>query len=134
MAREPATLPISEVSRRSGIPITTLRFYERELPGLFRIRKTSGGHRRYANEDVARFVTVRRLTEAEGLRLAEVRRVLMSRGEHEAIREDVDLLLDVHTAETQTLSDLHHRLDTLEARIAALEGSPQRRRRWLGRR
>jgi hypothetical protein len=36
-------LTISALSRRTGIPVTTLRFYERELPGLFRVRTTPGG-------------------------------------------------------------------------------------------
>jgi DNA-binding transcriptional MerR regulator len=40
-------LSIGAVSKRTGIPVTTLRFYERELPRLFPIRKTAGGHRRY---------------------------------------------------------------------------------------
>jgi DNA-binding transcriptional MerR regulator len=133
MAREAATLTISQVSRRTGIPITTLRFYERELSGLFRIPKTAGGHRRYREADVARFVTVRRLTEAEGVGLSEVRRVLMSRGEPDALRAEVDHLLDVHAAGTEALHSLERRLATLENRIAALEAAPAPRRRWLGR-
>ncbi len=47
MADPPPTFSISAVSRRTDIPVSTLRFYERELPGLFHIRKTAGGHRRY---------------------------------------------------------------------------------------
>jgi DNA-binding transcriptional MerR regulator len=134
MARDPATLTISQVSRRTGIPVTTLRFYERELSGLFRIPKTAGGHRRYAEADVARFVTVRRLTEAEGVGLAEVRRVLMSRGEPDALRAEVDHVVELLAAETESLHVLERRLAALEARIAALEAAPAPRRRWLGRR
>jgi len=126
-------LRIADVARQTGIPVTTLRFYERELPGLFRIRKTRGGHRRYSPQDVARFAAVRRLTEAQGMRLAEVRRVMMSRGANDALREEVDLLLDVHEAETRLLDELGQRLDRLEARLAALEGTLPKKRGWLGR-
>ena len=63
MPPDPATLSISAVSKRTGIPVSTLRFYERELSSLFHIRKTAGGHRRYGEADVDRFVTVRRLTD-----------------------------------------------------------------------
>jgi MerR family transcriptional regulator/heat shock protein HspR len=126
-------LSISAVSRRTGIPVSTLRFYERELPGIFRIRKTPGGHRRYGETDVARFVTVRRLTETEGLGLAEVRRVLRSGGDAEALREEVERVRDAGATDGQALRDLEHRVRTLEARIAALESAPTRRG-WLRRR
>jgi MerR family transcriptional regulator/heat shock protein HspR len=131
--RDATGLRIADVARQTGIPVTTLRFYERELPGLFRIRKTRGGHRRYSPQDVARFAAVRRLTEVEGLKLAEVRRVMTSRGSQEALREEVDLLLDVHEAETRLLDDLTRRLEGLEKRLAALEVSRPRKRGWLGR-
>jgi MerR family transcriptional regulator, heat shock protein HspR len=132
MAREPAGLAISAVSRRTGIPITTLRFYERELPSLFQIRKTAGGHRRYGEIEVSRFVTVRRLTEQEGLRLSEVRRALASRDEPDVLREELDRVREAQTAETDVLQALLRRIGELEGRVAALEASgPPRRRRWL---
>ena len=134
MAREPAGLPISEVARRTGIPVTTLRFYERELPSLFQIRKTSGGHRRYGETEVSRFVTVRRLTEEQGLRLAEVRRALLSRDEPDALREELDGVRAGQIEQVDALDGLRRRIGELEARIAVLESAgPPRRRKWLRR-
>jgi DNA-binding transcriptional MerR regulator len=133
MADSLPTLSISAVSRLTGIPVSTLRFYERELPGLFHIRKTAGGHRRYADADVARFVTVRRLTESEGLGLFEVRRVLTSRGDAEALREEVERVRAGGAADALALRDLERRVETLEARLAALESAPAKRG-WLRRR
>ena len=131
MTSGPATLSISAVSRRTGIPISTLRFYERELASLFHIRKTAGGHRRYGEDDVDRFVTVRRLTEADGLGLAEVRRAVLSRGENEALRGEIDRLLEAQAASAGAMEALARRIAELEARVAALEAGPPRRRRWL---
>src|SRR5262245_11651511 len=128
---EPANLSISAVSRRTGIPVSTLRYYERELEGLFHIRKTSGGHRRYAESDVERFSTVRRLTETEGLGLAEVRRAVLSRGSVEPLREEVERLSEGHAAAAGGIEALGRRLAEREARVAALEGRPPRKRRWL---
>ncbi len=133
MTDSPPTLSISAVSRLTKIPVSTLRFYERELPGLFHIRKTAGGHRRYGEEDVARFVTVRKLTESEGLGLAEVRQALMSRGDAEALREEVERVRSRGAADNQALHDLERRVDDLEARITAIESSPPPRRGWLSR-
>jgi hypothetical protein len=82
---------------------------------------------------VARFVTVRRLTESEGLGLAEVRQALMSRGDAEALREEVARVRASGAADGQALRDLERRVEGLEARIAALEAAPARRG-WLRRR
>ncbi|MGE5412965.1 MAG: MerR family transcriptional regulator [Syntrophomonadaceae bacterium] len=132
MAIEPATLSISEVSHRTGIPVSTLRFYERELSGLFHIRKTAGGHRRYSETDVERFATVRRLSETEGLGLREVRRAVRSRGDEEALREEIERLAAGEADLGASLEALARRLATLEERLAALEASSRRKRRWLG--
>ncbi len=132
MAREPPTLTISDVARKTGIPVSTLRFYERELSGLFHIRKTAGGHRRYGEADVERFATVRRLTETEGLGLGEVRRAVLSRGESEALREEVERMAEAQAAAAGAIEALARRVAELEARVAALEAGGRRRRRWLG--
>jgi DNA-binding transcriptional MerR regulator len=132
MAREPATLTISDVARRTGIPVSTLRFYERELPGLFHIRKTAGGHRRYGEADVERFVTVRRLTETEGLGLGEVRRAVLSRGESEPLREEVERVAEAEAATAGAIEALARRVAELEGRVAALEAGGRKKRRWLG--
>jgi len=131
MAKDPATLSISQVARRTAIPITTLRFYERELPGLFHIRKTPGGHRRYGDADVDRFTTVRRLSETAGLGLGEIRRVLSSRGDAEALREEIERIVASRAAETEAVERLERRVADLERRIAELTTAPPRRRRWL---
>jgi len=131
MPPDPATLSISAVSKRTGIPVSTLRFYERELSSLFHIRKTAGGHRRYGESDVDRFVTVRRLTETEGLGLAEVRRAVLSRGENEALREQVERLLEAEAAAAGAMEALLRRIAELERRVAALEAGPPKKRRWL---
>ena len=132
--REPAAsgISIGEVARRTGIPVTTLRFYERELPGLFPTHKTAGGHRRYDARGIARFSTVRSLTE-EGLPLSELRRTLMSRGDHEALREAVDRLGQRQEEGARAVESLARRIGELEARLSALEGRPPRKG-WFGRR
>jgi DNA-binding transcriptional MerR regulator len=117
-------ISIAEVSTRTGIPVPTLRFYEKELPALFRIAKTAGGHRRYSEDDVRRFTALRRLTGEEGLRLSELKELLIQAEESERRRE-IDLLLEVHEAETRELEELRRRVEALEKRLA--EPSPPRR-------
>jgi MerR family transcriptional regulator, heat shock protein HspR len=128
-------LSIAEVSSQTGIPVTTLRFYERELPSLFRVRKTRGGHRRYDGKDVDRFVAVRRLTREEGLRLSEVRKAL-ERPEERTLRQEVDLLLEVEEAMTREISEIRQQIRALEKRVTGIERStgplPGGRKRWFG--
>ena len=126
------TISIGAVARRTGIPVTTLRFYERELPGLFPIRKTSGGHRRYDGRDVERFATVRKLTE-EGLPLAELRRALRSQGDDESPAGALDRLSVRVEAESAAVADLLRRVERLEARLSELEGKSGRKG-WFGKR
>ena len=124
-------LTIAEVSRQTGIPVTTLRFYEKELAGLLPLRRTRGGHRRYRPEDVARLAAVRKLTDSEGMKLADVRRVLSSRGDFEPLKDQLDRLREILSQESGRIDELLHRLSRLEERLTELEGRPPRPRKWF---
>ncbi|HEY6064508.1 MAG TPA: MerR family transcriptional regulator [Thermoanaerobaculia bacterium] len=130
--RKSLGLSIAEVSRRTGISPSTLRFYEREMPGLFLIRKTPGGHRRYGPEDVERFSAIRRLTETDAVPLAQVRRVLASRGDHEPLREEVERLRAAREQDGWTLAELGRRVASLEEKLALLGAAPPGKKRWFG--
>jgi DNA-binding transcriptional MerR regulator len=129
---DPPHLTISALSRRTGIPVTTLRFYERELPGLFRVRTTPGGHRRYTEAEADRFGMVRRLS-SEGLGLREIRGILRSSGDAQVLREIVE-------AADARLEDALRRLAGAEARLTAAETRLARLEKggsgkgWFGRR
>jgi len=123
---DPFGLTIAEVSRQTGIPVTTLRFYEKELPGLLPLPKTQGGHRRYRAEDVARLAAVRRLTEEKKMRLADVRRIMTSRGDAEALRAELDRLRDILHSQSEHLDEMRHELSRLGARVTELEARPRR--------
>jgi MerR family copper efflux transcriptional regulator len=122
-------MSITDVSRQTGIPVTTLRFYEKELPGLLPLRKTRGGHRRYRPEDVVRLSAIRRLTETQGLKLSDVRRVMASRGDSEPLREELDRLREILRRQSEGIDELLHRLSRLEARVGELDA--RQKRKWF---
>lgn len=66
-------MPIGEVSRRSGVPASTLRYYE-EL-GLLRPSERVGGRRRYDDSAVTRLEVIG-LCKAAGFTLDEIRTLL----------------------------------------------------------
>lgn len=72
MAKE---FSVGEVSRRSGVPVSTLHFYETQ--GLIESGRTAGNQRRYA-PDVLRRVAVIRVAQDVGISLAEIAAALAS--------------------------------------------------------
>jgi len=102
----PVLLTIGEVSERSGVAQSTLRYYEREH--LIESSRSAGGQRRYQRE-VLRRVAFIRAAQHVGLTLDEIRQALAS----------------LPSARTPTAADWkrlsqswRHRLDT---RIGELE-------------
>ncbi|MGH9458964.1 MAG: MerR family transcriptional regulator [Thermoanaerobaculia bacterium] len=132
-----ARLTISDVHRKTGIPVTTLRFYEKELPDFFQVEKTAGGHRRYTESSVAQFQAIRRMVEQDGLRLGQIRERLTPSGEQGELRRHIDLLLGVHDAMTSEIETLRARVEALEIELARLRRSGERptsadkKRRWF---
>jgi MerR family redox-sensitive transcriptional activator SoxR len=68
-------LTIGELSARTGVAPSALRFYEAE--GLITSWRTSGGQRRYARETLRR-VSFTRIAQQVGLSLGDVREALAS--------------------------------------------------------
>jgi len=67
------TLSVGEVARRSGVPVSTLHFYEAK--GLISSHRTQGNQRRYAR-DVLRRVAFIRVAQRVGIALADIEAAL----------------------------------------------------------
>lgn len=65
----PLTLSVGEVSRRSGVPVSTLHFYETK--GLIESHRTTGNQRQYSR-DVLRRVAFVRVAQRVGISLGEI--------------------------------------------------------------
>ena len=66
-------LTVGEVAARSGVPVSTLHFYEAK--GLIRSFRSQGKQRRYARE-VLRRVAIIKVAQRTGIPLAEIREAL----------------------------------------------------------
>jgi DNA-binding transcriptional MerR regulator len=133
-----ARLTISDVHRKTGIPVTTLRFYEKELPDFFHVEKTAGGHRRYTEASVAQFQMVRRMVEQEGVRLGHLREQLAPTIDQAELRQHLDLLLDVHAGMTEEIERMRVRIEALEMELASLRrdrtarnATADKKKRWF---
>lgn len=69
----PKELTIGELSARSGVPQSALRFYERQ--GLIASRRTTGNQRRYDRTTLRRIAFIR-ASQSVGIPLAQVGEVL----------------------------------------------------------
>jgi len=87
--RRSAVYVISVAAELAGVHPQTLRIYERK--GLVEPARTTGGSRRYSDEDLARLERIAELTD-EGLNLAGVKRVLALEAELERLRNELDVV------------------------------------------
>lgn len=69
----PVEITIGELSSRSGVPTSALRFYEKQ--GLIHSRRTTGNQRRYRRETL-RSVAFIRASQGVGIPLSSIGQVL----------------------------------------------------------
>jgi MerR family mercuric resistance operon transcriptional regulator len=112
-----STLTIGALSRRTGVKIETIRFYER-IGILAKPPRSAAGHRIYSQEQLMRLGFVRRSREL-GFSLDEVRRLLqLVDGGRYTCAEVKTITLD-HLAEIRRkIADLRR----LERTLAAVAG------------
>ncbi len=96
-----AVYVISVAAELAGVHPQTLRIYERR--GLVDPARTSGGSRRYSDDDIALLRKIQELTN-DGLNLAGVRRVLDLQARVAALESE---LAKVRRAAQQAVADTH---------------------------
>lgn len=86
-SREPEarTFLISVAAELAGMHAQTLRTYDRL--GLVSPRRTSGGGRRYSQNDVELLREVQRLSQDEGVNLAGIKRIIELTNQVEALQQ-----------------------------------------------
>lgn len=79
---------ISEVSAMLGIPASTLRYWEKELPSV-NPRKSQGGTRKYAASDIDELRLIHRLVKVEGHTIEGVKKLLRRKRGGEMQKQDI---------------------------------------------
>ncbi|HEV3090013.1 MAG TPA: redox-sensitive transcriptional activator SoxR [Candidatus Cybelea sp.] len=67
------SLTVGEIAKRSGLPISTIHFWESK--GLIRSARSDGNQRRYARAELRRIAVIK-IGQRAGIPLAEIREVL----------------------------------------------------------
>jgi DNA-binding transcriptional MerR regulator len=71
--RNGSYMSIREMSKLTGVPAHTLRFWEKQMPDVLSPERTPGGQRRYTAELVERVHAIRYLSEEKRYSLAAIR-------------------------------------------------------------
>lgn len=121
-----AVYVISVAAELAGVHPQTLRIYERR--GLVDPARTSGGSRRYSDDDIRLLLRIQELTN-EGLNLAGVQRVLALEEEIAELRDELDAVRAEAQAEIDEIERRHASdLVPVQHAVVLYEG-PRRRRR-----
>lgn len=129
-SEEEKTFSIGQVSKETGLPASTIRFYEKEFGGYLRLAKTPGGHRRFTAKDVEKLRRLHRLTHEEGIPLKEAREKLVSELDPLFMRRDLDLLLEVFEELVQENTKAQNALNVLAERVSRIEEALQKKKRF----
>jgi DNA-binding transcriptional MerR regulator len=113
---------IGELSRRTGVPVRLLRYYEEQ--GLLHPERDHNGYRCYATADVYRVQQIRGLLDS-GLTTEIIRKILPFLDDPDAIHLPAQCL----TAETAAL--LEREVGRLQQRIDCLTRNRDRIRAYL---
>ncbi|MEW6501186.1 MAG: UDP-N-acetylglucosamine 4,6-dehydratase (inverting) [Thermodesulfobacteriota bacterium] len=67
---------IKEVSQKIGIPVSTIRFWQKEFGSVVAPERTNGGQRRYSDRDIANLERIKELVYTNKLSIAQAKRTL----------------------------------------------------------
>ena len=127
MTIEPVTGPLTvgQLAERAGVRADTIRYYER-VSLLPEPSRTDGDHRRYGPADLDRMLFIRG-AQRLGLRLAEIRELLVVRETGVCPCGQAEVLLREHVAEIDReiarLASLRAELTGMIAGLAGSSGS-----------
>lgn len=100
---------IGEVSEILNIPITTLRFWEREFT-VIKPRRTQGGKRMYTSDDMEKIKMVWYLVKERGMKLQAAEQTIRQNRRNVSKRHEVIERLQEVLADLQILADTFEKI------------------------
>ena len=117
-----AGLSIAEAARRTGVSVHTLRYYERAGLAVTAVGRTSGGRRRYQQEDL-NWITVCTRLRATGMPIKTIRRYAQLVSAGPGSEQERLALLEAHRADvTAKLAELQENLKLIDHKINVYRG------------
>lgn len=82
-------MSIQEVSDRTGLPKSTLRYWEKEFNGIISPERTPGGQRRYRQSHIELFLEIKTLKQ-DGKSIQEIKRLVSGHSNAAIGNQDAD--------------------------------------------
>lgn len=111
---QPNLLTIQEVARRTGLPPSTIRYYDQQFEEFLGIGRGNGRRRLFSPEAVERLLRVQGLLKDQGLSLRQARQALSDPGLAPGAAPAL-------AGRDQELAELRAEVNGLKAEVAALE-------------
>lgn len=112
---------IAEAEKATGLPRSTIYYYESQFPTFLRVEKTPGGHRRYTDYNLEQIRYLHEQMHERKLSVSEVRDALMSDHDPARMRRDLDLALQVSEELVKDNKILKAGLQQMAARLRQIE-------------
>jgi DNA-binding transcriptional MerR regulator len=118
-AAEPETglVTIKEAARRTGLPASTIRFYDQQFEEFLAVKRGAGRRRLFTPEAVQRLLDIQRLLKDEGLSLRQTRQALAGQGGLPA----APAAAPAESAPTPQVEALRSEVEALRGEVRALE-------------
>lgn len=130
--QEEGLVTIKEAARRTGLPASTIRYYDQQFEEFLAVKRGNGRRRLFTPEAVQRLLDIQRLLKDQGLSLRQTRQALAGQaspaaalaapepdGRVETLRAEVEAL----RAEVRSLERRLKDLREIQERTLALVGS-----------
>ena len=112
-------MKVGEFSKRTGLPISTLHFYERK--GLLAPSRNASGHREYDESDLAWIAFIERLKET-GMPLSEIKTYADLRAQgNETLQQRMDMLIAHRKLVVESIQQWQDNLEHLDKKIGFYE-------------
>lgn len=73
---DPQLYGIKEVSQKTGLPASTIRYYDQQFSEFLDVKRGAGRRRLFTPQAIERLLAVQRMLKEEGLSLRQVRQAL----------------------------------------------------------
>lgn len=77
---DPKLYGIKEVAQKTGLPASTIRYYDQQFSDYLEVKRGAGRRRMFTPQAVERLMAVQRMLKEEGLSLRQVRQALSGQG------------------------------------------------------
>lgn len=114
--QEKGLVSIKEAARQTGLPASTIRFYDQQFAEFLAVKRGAGRRRLFTPQAVQRLLEIQRLLKDEGLSMRQTRQALAG----EAGLAGVAVAASQAPAD-QEFSALRAEVDSLRAEVRLLE-------------